>query len=157
MANTTFNGPVRSENGFQELVDGVWTPVGGGGGGGGTATMVPYNAFSVSITLPSSATATAGQKVASYYGEFVIGSYYPYNLVINATANPAVDSSIIMTTTSADPSSVTSVFPTGPNTATIYTTGSAVTFIVDAYYFGTTTGGGSTYDVWFLVATMMNP
>jgi hypothetical protein len=33
MANSTFSGPVRSQNGFQELVDGVWTPLGGGGGG----------------------------------------------------------------------------------------------------------------------------
>jgi hypothetical protein len=41
MANTTFKGPVRSQNGFQELVDGVWTPVGGGGGGGGSAIVVP--------------------------------------------------------------------------------------------------------------------
>jgi len=32
MANSTFSGPVRSQNGFQELVDGVWTPIGGGGG-----------------------------------------------------------------------------------------------------------------------------
>lgn len=30
MANTTFSGPVRSQNGFQNLVNGVWTPVGGG-------------------------------------------------------------------------------------------------------------------------------
>ncbi len=155
MANTTFNGPVRSENGFQEWDGSAWVPV---GGGGGTATMVPYNALSASITLPSGATATAGQKVASYYGEFVIGSYYPFNLDINATANPAVDGSLIMTTTSADPSSITSVFPAGPNTATINTTGTASTFIVDAYYFGTATSGmGFTYDVWFLVATMMNP
>lgn len=32
MANTTFKGPVRSQNGFQELVDGAWVPVAGGGG-----------------------------------------------------------------------------------------------------------------------------
>ena len=46
MANSTFSGPVRSENGFQELVDGVYVPVGGGAqvrivpvGGGETYTL----------------------------------------------------------------------------------------------------------------------
>jgi hypothetical protein len=40
MANSTFSGPVRSQNGFQELVDGVWTPLGGGGGGGGGGSAI---------------------------------------------------------------------------------------------------------------------
>ena len=35
MGTSTVSGPFRSENGFQELVNGVWTPVSGGGGGGG--------------------------------------------------------------------------------------------------------------------------
>ena len=35
MGTSTVSGPFRSANGFQELVNGVWTPVGGGGGGGG--------------------------------------------------------------------------------------------------------------------------
>jgi hypothetical protein len=34
MANTTFKGPVRSENGFQEWDGSAWVPVAGGGGGG---------------------------------------------------------------------------------------------------------------------------
>jgi hypothetical protein len=33
MGTSTVSGPFRSQNGFQELVNGVWTPVGGGGGG----------------------------------------------------------------------------------------------------------------------------
>lgn len=33
MANTTFKGPVRSQNGFQEWDGSAWVPVGGGGGG----------------------------------------------------------------------------------------------------------------------------
>ena len=32
MAFTNFTGPVRSDEGFEQLVDGVWTPLGGGGG-----------------------------------------------------------------------------------------------------------------------------
>lgn len=40
MGTSTVSGPFRSANGFQELVDGVWTPVSGGGGGGGLAYQV---------------------------------------------------------------------------------------------------------------------
>lgn len=53
MANSTFSGPVRSQNGFQELVDGVWTPVGSGGGGGSAAVVVFRDpAVQTVITLP---------------------------------------------------------------------------------------------------------
>lgn len=40
MGTSTVSGPFRSENGFQELVNGVWTPVSGGGGGGGGPVLV---------------------------------------------------------------------------------------------------------------------
>jgi hypothetical protein len=40
MANTTFKGPVRSENGFLEWNGSAWVPVQGGGGGGGGTTFV---------------------------------------------------------------------------------------------------------------------
>jgi hypothetical protein len=52
MANTTFNGPVRSQNGFQELVDGVWTPVGGGGGGSAPVVVFRTPGVQTNITLP---------------------------------------------------------------------------------------------------------
>jgi hypothetical protein len=56
MGTSTVSGPFRSQNGFQELVNGVWTPVGGGGGGGGSiATVVPVTLGSyqpVVITKP---------------------------------------------------------------------------------------------------------
>lgn len=51
MANSTFSGPVRSQNGFQELVDGVWVPV-GGGGGGSAAVVVYRSAVAQEIVLP---------------------------------------------------------------------------------------------------------
>jgi hypothetical protein len=42
MANSTFSGPVRSENGFLEKDEaGNWVPVSGGGGGGGEPLAVP--------------------------------------------------------------------------------------------------------------------
>jgi hypothetical protein len=37
MGTSTVSGPFRSQNGFQELVNGEWVPVGGGGGGGVSA------------------------------------------------------------------------------------------------------------------------
>jgi hypothetical protein len=42
MGTSTVSGPFRSQNGFQELVNGVWTPVGSGGGGGGSVTVIPF-------------------------------------------------------------------------------------------------------------------
>ena len=71
MGISTVSGPFRSQNGFQELVDGVWTPVGGGGGGGGgiAATVflgdessntyfgIPDNRYSVSYYYVAGATA----------------------------------------------------------------------------------------------------
>ena len=44
MGTSTVSGPFRSANGFQELVNGVWTPVSGGGGGGGGG-FVPVHLY----------------------------------------------------------------------------------------------------------------
>ena len=52
MANSTFSGPVRSQNGFQELVGGVWTPVGGGGGGSAAVVVFRDPVVDTVITLP---------------------------------------------------------------------------------------------------------
>ena len=49
MGTSTVSGPFRSENGFQELVNGQWVPVAGTGGGGGGPVCTQYltvaNAF----------------------------------------------------------------------------------------------------------------
>ena len=50
MGISTVSGPFRSQNGFQELVNGVWTPVSGGGGG-----LVPVplvNQYGPQLGLP---------------------------------------------------------------------------------------------------------
>lgn len=68
MANSTFSGPVRSQNGFQELVDGVWTPVGGGGSGAGLVlvtrpTAPPPNPSDVLYQfIPTPTTPVIGQQ-----------------------------------------------------------------------------------------------
>ena len=40
MGISTVSGPFRSQNGFQELVNGQWVPVAGSGGGGNPNDMV---------------------------------------------------------------------------------------------------------------------
>ena len=50
MGISTVSGPFRSQNGFQELVDGVWTPI---GGGGGNAPIVIDRSTSDSIITPA--------------------------------------------------------------------------------------------------------
>ena len=57
MANSTFSGPVRSQNGFQELVGGVWTPL---GGGGGSAIILPRPEGS-SVVVEMTAPTAVGQ------------------------------------------------------------------------------------------------
>lgn len=53
MANTTFNGPVRSQNGFQELVNGVWTPVGGGGSAAVVVLRDPASQTNITLPVPT--------------------------------------------------------------------------------------------------------
>lgn len=61
MANSTFSGPVRSQNGFQEWDGSAWVPVGGGGGGGSSnAIILERTASTVGIELPKT---TIGQTV----------------------------------------------------------------------------------------------
>ena len=50
MGISTVSGPFRSQNGFQELVDGVWTPVGGGGGGGGPELVILPRVYTNTIS-----------------------------------------------------------------------------------------------------------
>jgi hypothetical protein len=63
MGTSTVSGPFRSQNGFQELVDGEWVPVSGGGsplsltttGTSGPATLVGSN-----LNIPNYATGGGG-------------------------------------------------------------------------------------------------
>lgn len=52
MGTSTVSGPFRSANGFQELVNGVWTPVGGGGGNSAFTTII-RPAANLVYTLPA--------------------------------------------------------------------------------------------------------
>jgi hypothetical protein len=102
MANSTFSGPVRSQNGFQELVDGVWTPLGGGGGGG--VNFIPYTP---GITTYNITGLTEFGDSASFVWEY----HLPQNgdaLVLTATGIPNVDNAVFV---------VLAVRPNVPNSA----------------------------------------
>ena len=66
MGTSTVSGPFRSQNGFQELVDGEWVPVSGGGsplsltttGTSGPATLVGSN-----LNIPNYATGGGIQTI----------------------------------------------------------------------------------------------
>lgn len=74
MGTSTVSGPFRSQNGFQELVNGVWTPVGsGGGGGGGGDLAIPIISVAGNTTQISMPTLEIGQSVT--YVSQVLGLY----------------------------------------------------------------------------------
>jgi len=66
MGTSTVSGPFRSQNGFQELVDGEWVPVSGGGsplsltttGTSGPATLVGSN-----LNIPNYSTGGGSQTI----------------------------------------------------------------------------------------------
>jgi hypothetical protein len=53
MGTSTVSGPFRSQNGFQELVNGVWTPVGSGGGGSSVVIFDRPTGVDTTIELPA--------------------------------------------------------------------------------------------------------
>ena len=62
MGITTFSGPVRSDNGFQEWNGSEWVPVAGGGGGGGNVSIVP-------LPIPASGTNTVTLPTPTQAGQ----------------------------------------------------------------------------------------
>jgi len=94
MANSTFSGPVRSENGFLEKDEaGNWVPVSGGGGGGGEPLAVPLRfytyAFDAVPALPI--INIGGQDLYEYYGtESSTITVKPSGVVPGTYSNPVV-------------------------------------------------------------------
>ena len=94
MANSTFSGPVRSENGFLEKDEaGNWVPVSGGGGGGGEPLAVPLrlatNRFDTVPALPI--INISGQDLYEYYGtESSTITVKPSGVVPGTYSNPVV-------------------------------------------------------------------
>ena len=91
MANTTFNGPVRSQNGFQQLVDGVWTPVGGGG-----TTLIPYTPGTTNYTITGLTTPGDSASFAWEFHEPETGD----ELVVDAPVIPGTDQVLFVKTIS---------------------------------------------------------
>jgi len=67
MANTTFKGPVRSQNGFQEWDGSAWVPIGGGGG-----SAVLAESDGQIVTLPFT---TPGQIISVTNKAGSVGTY----------------------------------------------------------------------------------
>ena len=74
MAFTNFTGPVRSDEGFEQLVDGVWTPL---GSGGGSVVVLPSD--TTSYVLPGNP--TPGQVITIVRG---VDDNSPATLAISA-------------------------------------------------------------------------
>jgi hypothetical protein len=91
MGTSTVSGPFRSENGFEQLVDGEWVPVSGGGsslsltttGTSGPATLVGSN-----LNIPNYATGGGGGSVTQYITTMGLpgGGYAYLNLPLPTTA-----------------------------------------------------------------------
>ena len=93
MANTTFKGPVRSQNGFQELVGGVWTPVGGGGGGGGGGvTYIPYTPGLTNYTITGLTTPGDSASFILQYTQRFSGD----GVDVTTTAIPGTDGVVFL-------------------------------------------------------------
>lgn len=96
MANTTFKGPVRSQNGFQQLVDGVWTPV-GGGGGGGTSVLVPFPTDGGTTVYTQAPLTEPGQMVTITSSWPTLG-IISGNILIEVVKPGAVDAIVVFGT-----------------------------------------------------------
>lgn len=76
MGISTVSGPFRSQNGFQELVDGVWTPV--GGGGGTSLIVLPDSTTNLVFTEPGQIiTATSFNPTNGFYNTFTFTATVP--------------------------------------------------------------------------------
>jgi hypothetical protein len=108
MANSTFSGPVRSENGFLEKDEaGNWVPVsGGGGGGGGEPLAVPLrlatfrfdavpalpiidSSYEYDGTVSSTVTVKPSGVVPGTYSNPVVSIQYETGLITAAAAGVA--------------------------------------------------------------------
>jgi len=142
MANTTFKGPVRSQNGFQEWNGSAWVPVAGGGGGGGSAIYVPNGTTQIILPVPTA----PGQQI-NYVSQVDPVDNWS-DITFTPSANPAVDGSVVYCTliTSIN---TDNLYPGGPGSLTVnlYT---SYNWTCTASYTGTIVFSGSTYDFWYV-------
>jgi hypothetical protein len=87
MANTTFKGPVRSQNGFLEWDGSAWVPVGGGGGGGSALIAVPNGTLNLVFTeIGQIITVVNDRSVSSEGSGYIIDASCPL-----AAGQPIID------------------------------------------------------------------
>lgn len=149
MAYTNFTGPVRSDEGFEQLVDGVWTPVGSGGGGGGsTATMftTPTDGSNVTVTLPAPTEAGTMYTVAGTLSLTPSGT-----VTIATTLLPGQAVALLVGVYISAPDNINSL--SGEDTYTSSVTASSTFQIV---YLGAVTISGSVAAVYSVVHTAIS-
>lgn len=140
MANTTFKGPVRSQNGFQEWNGSAWVPV--AGGGGGSAIYVPNGTTQIILPVPTA----PGQQI-NYVSQVDPVDNWP-DITFTPSANPAVVGSAVYCTL-IRANDVEDWYPGGP--------GSLIVDLYDSFnwtctanYAGTIVFSGITYDFWYV-------
>ena len=138
MANSTFSGPVRSENGFLEKDEaGNWVPVSGGGGGGGggepLAVLLKIQTFRFDA-VPALPIVNFGQDLYEYDGtESSTVTVKPNSVVPGTYSNPVVS---IQYETGLITAAAEGVAPSpGPSTAPVVGYASVSTVLND--YSGT--------------------
>ena len=141
MANTTFNGPVRSENGFQEWDGSAWVPV---GGGGGTTTVFPV-ADGVANTVTAPAPTAVGQQY-TYASEIISGGASAGTTLEFTTAvTPLYDTAVVQFVYSRRSTSSVGSAGTGSPANLQGSNFCYATFS----YIGTAVSGGVTYGIFF--------
>jgi|688.fasta_scaffold459301_3 hypothetical protein len=137
MGTSTVSGPFRSQNGFQELVNGVWTPVGGGGGGGSSPTIIPVTPGGTTYTLPAF---TEVGQTATFLWEF----HYPDGNLTLTIAPMAGFDAVIFTGVEINFNSNSNIQDL--NIATVTGTSTSASYIV-ASFSGIWEYGGNVYAI----------
>jgi hypothetical protein len=142
MGTSTVSGPFRSQNGFQELVNGVWTPV-GGGGGGGSVTVIPWTPGDVNVyALPAF---TEVGQTAQFYWPFHESSLSSEYLVL--TSEPIAGADVVFfVAVTVDTTNGVTQNAEGP-TSIVVTDATACNSFITATYGGTSVSGPFTVAV----------
>ena len=116
MANTTFNGPVRSENGFESIVKDTSTGV--------VSKMADLHASTGGNSVVADAAKKAGSLLLSSIASIgaVMKTYQATVTVANGantTINPVIKNSVIITSNVDDPGNVTITYTVSADSQTL--------------------------------------
>ena len=104
MANTTFTGPVRSENGFDDIIKNSST--------GGITSDMKLSTYSTSITIAATGTAHKEASIG------IPSNFIPMGVAVTVTSASANNVNLVDIGTDADPDGFVDGLPTMPINAT---------------------------------------